>query len=53
MKEESAGLRVKRQAVELEKVYDAWSDCLITSEDYFTECFRICSENVESFEKVW
>ena len=51
MKKESAGLRVKRQAVELEKAFEAWSDCLITSEDYFAECFEICSKNVLEIEE--
>lgn len=53
MEEENRGMDVKKQKRELLEVYDAWSDNLITAEDYFSECFRICSENVEEFEKVW
>ena len=49
--EENRGMDVKKHKRELLEVYDAWSDNLITAEDYFAECFRLCSENIGEIEK--
>lgn len=47
----SKDLDVAKQKELLDETFVAWSECLITREDYFTECFRICSKNIGEIEE--